>query len=560
MSKTTVLRILILEVFVFVLNPLAFGAEPPNAGTQIQQISPPPNPQKAAPEIRLPQSSTPDGGAPDHSTILVKTLHVSGQVIYSEAELLALTDFKPGRELSLAELRKMAAKIANFYHRHGYLLAQAYIPAQGIEDGVVTIAVLEGKYGKVTLNNRTNLSDSLASELFEGVKSGDAVAIAPLESGLLLLSDIPGVNVKSTLAPGASIGTSDLLVEVTPGLRVRYIVDADNEGNRYTGRNRIGTTISINDPTGHGDALTLRGQTSGSGLNYARASYQAQISKATLGLAYAALKYRLGNDFASLQANGTAQIVSLYGSYPVLRSRNNNLYLQLDYDAKTFQDRVDVTATVTDKKTQSWMSSINGDHKDGLGRGGLSKYSLTWTSGNLDILSALALATDMATVKSNGHYDKLGLSFMRLQSVTETVSIYAAMVGQVASKNLDTSEKIGLGGANGVRAYPEGEAYGDQGYLLNLEVRKVLPKFSERMSGQVLLIAFADTGSVTLNKTPWSSGQNRRTLSGTGIGVNWINDNDFILKAYYAHKVGNAKAVSAPDEQNRFWIQGIKYF
>ena len=60
---------------------------------------------------------------------------------------------------------------------------------------------------------------------------------------------------------------------------------------------------------------------------------------------------------------------------------------------------------------------------------------------------------------------------MRLQGVTDTLSLYAAFNGQVASKNLDNSEKMGLGGPAGVRAYPTGEAYGDQGYILNLEAR-----------------------------------------------------------------------------------------
>ena len=80
------------------------------------------------------------------------------------------------------------------------------------------------------------------------------------------------------------------------------------------------------------------------------------------------------------------------------------------------------------------------------------------------------------------------------------------------------------------------------------------------MPGQMQLIGFIDTGTVTLNKNPWAAGQNRRTLSGAGIGLNWVSNNDFAVKAYFAHKLGNAVATSAPDATNRFWIQGVKYF
>ena len=43
----------------------------------------------------------------------------------------------------------------------------------------------------------------------------------------------------------------------------------------------------------------------------------------------------------------------------------------------------------------------------------------------------------------------------------DTVSLFASVNGQLASKDLDSSEKMVLGGMYAVRAYPEGEAYAD---------------------------------------------------------------------------------------------------
>ncbi len=272
------------------------------------------------------------------------------------------------------------------------------------------------------------------------------------------------------------------------------------------------------------------------------------------------MKYRLGEDFESLHANGTATITSVYGGMPLIRSRSNNLALQLNVDAKSFQDKVDTTSTVADKKAQVWMMGITGDRRDAFGGGGLTQYALTLTSGNIDIRNATVLATDQLTAHSNGHYEKLAFDAIRLQNITATTSLYAAINAQFASKNLDVSEKMELGGASGVRAYPEGEAYGDQGYVLNLEARRLLPKFSANMPGQMQLLGFVDTGTVTFNKTSWSIGPNHKTLSGAGIGIDWANNNDFMVKLYYAHKLGSAEAVSAPDKKGRFWLQGVKYF
>jgi hemolysin activation/secretion protein len=117
-----------------------------------------------------------------------------------------------------------------------------------------------------------------------------------------------------------------------------------------------------------------------------------------------------------------------------------------------------------------------------------------------------------------------------------------------------------LGGMYAVRAYPEGEAFADEGYVLNIELRYLLPKFAPQMPGQVELIGFVDTGSVTINHRPWDASANRRTLSGAGVGFNWSETNNFILRAYYAFKLGNEMATSAPDKSGRFWIQGVKFF
>ena len=557
------MRRLLLNIALLGLSQAAWAQQtpPPGAtGGQIQQIPLAPIPPRPLPEIRVEEGNAPQLPLSDQTKILVKTLRVTGQTIYSEAELLAVTGFSPGTELTLPDLRALALKIAGYYRKNGYFVAHAYLPQQDIKEGLVTIAVIEGRYGAITLRNQSNLSDALARRLLEGVRSGDTIAIAPLESSLLNLSDMPGVIVKSTLVPGASVGTSDLIVDVTQGRRFSGSVDADNAGNRYTGENRIGATVNFNEPLGLGDVASLRVLTSGTGLNYARASYQLHLGKAMLGVAYTALNYRLGREFAALRAHGTATIASVYGSYPLLRSRSSNLYAQLGYDDKTFQDRVDSTSTVTDKKARVWMASLLGDRRDGFGGGGVTAFSLTWSSGVIDILTPAALAADAAGARSNGQFNKLGFTLTRLQNLTDTTSFYASLSGQAASKNLDISEKMLLGGVYGVRAYPAGEAFGDEGYLLNLELRKTVPKFSENMPGQMQAVAFIDTGTVTINKNPWVAGENRRTLSGAGVGLTWIENNNFVVKAYYARKLGNAVATSAPDRSGRFWIQGIKYF
>jgi hemolysin activation/secretion protein len=527
----------------------------PSAGSQMQQLPPVPGVPKTAPRVEVAPSVNPLVPSKAGTVFVAQHLNVTGASVFTQAELLKVADFEPGRDMNLRALYVMAHKITQHYRQAGFLVARAYLPAQEVRDGVVTIAVLEGHYGQIALNNTSSLGSQVPSNILNGLNPGDVIAVEPLEDRLLRLSDVPGVHVRSTLVPGASIGLSDLIVEVKPGALVSGSVDADNAGNRYTGENRIGVTLNLNNPTGHGDLATLRVLTSGSGLRYGRVAYQTLAGKGRVGMAYSDLAYELGQPFEAPNANGHARIATLFGSYPLIRSRNANLSAGLTLDSKLFQDH----AVATDKRVQVATASLTGDHRDAWGGSGLNSYSVAWSTGHLDIRTPDARALDAATAQSDGRYHKLSFAVSRLQQATQTLSFLASINGQMASKNLDASEKMALGGMYGVRAYPEGEAYADEGYLLTLEARQPLP-MPPHMLGQLQAVAFIDAGEVKLNHSPWAEGTRRRHLSGAGVGLYWTRANSFSVKAFYARKLGNEDATSAPDKSGRFWIQAVKYF
>jgi hemolysin activation/secretion protein len=493
---------------------------------------------------------------------VVKLLHVTGQTRFSETELIMATGFRPDTELTLPELQAMASRITTYYNQRGYFVARAYLPPQDITDGAVTIAVIEGRYGEISLLNKTNVSDVVLIRIIDGLKSGDPVETAPLERRLLIISDLPGIAVSSTLAPGSAVGTSDLAIGVTQGPRVTGSVEADNWGNPYTGAFLLGGTVNYNEPFGFGDVLSLRvlASTTG-GLAYGRAFYQRQVQDATVGVAFTAFEYHEGKQFSSLDAHGSEEIASVYGSYPLIRSYNNNLNVLVDFDERLFQDDIGVTSSNTNKSASVLITGISGDNRDTFGGGGWNTYSLFASLGDLNIETAAARALDAETARTAGAYAKLSFSASRLQNIYGPLSLYGAIRGQVAAKNLDISEQMELGGANGVRAYPEGEAYGDDGYVATLEARLLLPKWPEKLPGRVQLITFVDNGYVTVNNSPFaSSGPNDLTRTGVGGGVIWSDPNNFVVTATYAHLVGGEKATSYPDNSGLFWVQVVKFF
>ena len=537
----------------------AYAQQPPSAG-QLQQIPPAAVPSRPAPDIRIERTEPSPDAVAEGARIRVDTLRVTGATMFREGELVAATGFVPGSELTLPELRNAAAAITRFYNSRGYLLAQAYLPAQDVLEGTVTIAVIEGRYGAIDLRNQTRLSDGVARRILDGLNPGDPVAIGPVERRLLLLSDIPGVLVHSTLSPGAQVGASDLTVDLEPGPRISGSIEADNAGNRYTGAYRFGGSVNVNNPTGLGDQLSLRLLASTEGLAYGRAAYQVPIGAATVGVAYTHMRYDLGREFSALDAGGSADIASVFASYPVIRSRNANLYALASVDTKFLTDEIGLVSQVSDKTIRSLTVGLRGDSRDSVGGGGWNAGSIFLTTGELDIESPIERASDALTARAQGGFNKLQYAASRLQTVSGPLSVYGAVRGQVATDNLDSSEKMELGGAYAVRAYPEGEAYGDEGYVATFEARLALDQWTATLPGRFQLIGFVDAGEIDFAHDPWFAGPNHARRSGAGVGLIWSGPDDLIVRVSYARRLGDQMSTSGPDERGRAWFQIVQLF
>ena len=535
-------------------------AAPPAVGNQTQLVPIVPPLQAVEPTITLaPAVSIPAGAAAaDDAAFMVRSLTITGAQVMTPEKLRSIAQFSPGM-MTLTMLRAVAARMTSAYHAAGYVLAQAYLPPQDIRNGEVTIQIREGRYGKIILRNTSGASDRTVGALIGGLHAGDPVTIAALEDNLLLLTDLPGVTVQSTLAPGETAGSADLTLTLTPSAKISGSIDADNAGNRYTGANRVGATVNVNEILGLGDVASLRVLSSFDGLNYARAAYQIQAGKARLGVAFSHLNYRLGEEFEALHARGFSTDATVFGSYALIRSRRANLSAQIAFDDKRYHDRAGDT-TRSDKTVHLVTATLSGDARDDLGHGGSNAALVSVGVGSLNLQSADVRALDAITARSNGHFAKINLAASRVQNVTNRFSVFAGANGQIASKNLDVSEKMELGGVNGVRAYPEGESFADSGVIVNLEARYLLPTAALGLRGQAQLFGFLDAGTVTINKSPWDDARNHRTLRGAGFGMRVYDNGNYFINAIYARRLGDAPALSAPDRRGRLWLQAVKYF
>jgi hemolysin activation/secretion protein len=560
----------------------------PDAGRTLretQQPAPAPfRPAPPAPRIETPER--PALTAPAAARFYVKTFRVTGSTAFSAARLEQLLQDLAGHEFGLAELQEAAARITRFYREQGYPVARAYLPAQDVRDGVVEIAVLEGRYGRIELNNRSRVKDEVVLRHLAPLAPGAVIEDKPLERSLLLLYDLAGVAAPgaaprqdaaenepltlrmapapggvvtdATLRPGASTGESDLAVSLAPSPFASGSAELDNYGNRYTGEWRASGSFVLASPTGYGDLFSARLSSTGAGLTTARLAYQLPVGGdgLRLGAAYSSTDYQIGKSFSALDASGNARVATLSASYPFVRSLGINLSGQIAFDDKRLEDRLGATGVVTPKRNDGVTAGLSGTSTD-MARNAASSFSLAAVSGRLRLDSAQAQIADDAGPRTSGSFNKWNYALSRLQQIRGPLSGFASISGQRAGKNLDSSEHFLLGGPFGVRAYPQGEAAGDDGFVFTAELRyRVQHAWAEGME----LVALFDYGESRIEHQAPASGSNRRTLSGAGLGMNFSSGSDWLLRAAWSWHTGREPATSDTPRSGRGWLQLAKFF
>lgn len=548
------------------LCPIAMAQTAPDAGSLLRQTEkeltqkpyPLTVPSRALPVLKAAQ--------PGESTVVVSRFEFAGNQTLSAEELSpALATFL-NRPLSFAELQQAADAVTATYREAGWIV-RAYLPKQSIIEGVVTIQVTEAVFGKSFLLGNAPLRmavQRLMDMIAYAQKPGQAMSARAVDRALLLMDDLPGVSVAGSMVEGEQSGETDVMLYVTDEPALTGTVATDNTGSRSTGINRLSSNLSINSPLHLGDALGLNLMKT-QGSDYLRVAYSLPIGFDGLrgGVQASQMQYELLGEFASLNGKGTADTTGFNLSYPWLRSQFTNINMALNYDAKKF-DNVNSSGPQSKYKVNAATASLNLSDMDNLAGGGINNASVGLTAGKVDLAGSANQNTDSTGANTQGTYQKLSLGVSRVQTITSDLSLYVAGNAQTANKNLDSSEKIYLGGANGVRAYPSSEGGGTEGQTLTAELR-------QKLNGKATLTGFYDHGHVKafsnnhkVDGSGLNSGvaPNSYTLKGYGVSASWQPEKNIDLKATWARRIGVSPLASpstgmdgdGTKKINRVWV------
>ncbi len=481
-------------------------------------------------------------------------------------------------KFTIGHLQEVADLVTSYYRSRGFILAQAFIPVQTVDKGVVFVDILEGKLGRIQVEDNEKYSAELLQDIFADLQ-GKPVNKKAIEAALLSLSDYPGLSLFGVFQPGQTVGAADIILKVQEEKRFDISVRHDNHGQKTTGERRTRLDFAWNNPTDGGDRLkfVLQQTQIPSNSFFQLVEYERPIIAPgyLFHLDYNKNAFDVGREFKDrlIFSDTIKGKISLSKSF--IRSREKNLTGEVAIHRKT--SRTKVRGSEISKDSLSVLDlNLVFDSVDSEFAGLNSAY-LQVSHGFNDLFGSMGgqgSAND-ASIKASrrganqnyatGAFDKLFFAYSRLQSFTPISeklrhhSLLFRSEMQWSPDMLVPLEQYSIGGPNSVRAYGPAEELFDKAYFLSLEYIVNAPGFADKPAfgnytwGELLQFSlFFDTAAGKKINAIVANEVDSRNYNGYGWSLSFNNPGKFSTRVTVGYPVGTPKASN--DRHTQFWM------
>jgi hemolysin activation/secretion protein len=392
-----------------------------------------------------------------------------------------------GKRISGADIFAAARELEAAYAKAGYVLVRVILPPQDLRDGAtLTLNIVDGYIERVEMANVSSRVQSRIMRLVGPLVGKHELTLKEIERRVLLAGDVPGVILRSTLAPGSQTGAAVLVLEA------RYqsfdlSLSGDNTLSSALGGRQFGAAADWNGVGGLGELTYARvGGDPSAGADSFMSDRPRNRSLA------AGLIVPTGDQGVSVNLEGTRthttpleqagtqssdlfERLSLRARYPWIRSRNFNLNSQLVLDAENetenlilpaqlplFEDRLRVL-----REMQEW------NHLNRFGGSFSGSMTVSWGFDAFGARSAAAATSSLPLSRqgAQANFKKLEATLDYSQSLAAHLSASISARGQVAFGHaLVRSEEFGIADPDALSTFDAGSLEGDGGYVLRAEL------------------------------------------------------------------------------------------
>lgn len=245
---------------------------PPRQNNSVQNLSQFQENERRRPKLPPPQEFLPDELILEEDlqtipqTITVKGFKFVGNTVFTGEELTQLTIDLVGESVSFAALLEARSRVTEHYINHGYITSAAYLPSgQVIEDGIVTIKVIEGSLKQINIEGLKRLTPNylrsrIKTNLSTPLQINDLVTVLEQLKRNRLLE-----NLTAELAAGSQVGESILNLKVQPANPIDVGLAVNNYQSRTIGVWQQKLQLQHHNALGWGDRLSLSYENTGGG-------------------------------------------------------------------------------------------------------------------------------------------------------------------------------------------------------------------------------------------------------------------------------------------------------
>ncbi|MDP7422595.1 MAG: ShlB/FhaC/HecB family hemolysin secretion/activation protein, partial [bacterium] len=388
--------------------------------------------------------------AADEPRVMTHRIIFSGNSIFDGETLNGVVGASMGQYFSLAELRALAEQVAQHYHDQGYFLTRVAIPQQDVKDGTVTFSVLEGRLGDLTVSGSKRYREKYIRRVFSVVKAGEPIRKQDLERALLTLNNSSGIEAKSVLQAGKTVGSTDLIIRVAEQSMAESSVSVNNFGSRSTGRYRITPWVTFPNLSGRGDEISMSAISAPdtSDLLYGNLTYMTPIDgKGRQIKAYVSGgRYEVGKEFDVLDIKGDGFSYGIGVTHPQVLSRSKSLTYDLWYEFKDSEHEM-LGQTSSKDKISKVRLGASLDQKDRKGRSFVNFNVHQGLGDSLNGMPDKSTLSSRSFALADNRFTKYSLDFTRVEGVNPHIFHIARFSGQYSTKSLVSGEQRAIGGA-----------------------------------------------------------------------------------------------------------------
>jgi hemolysin activation/secretion protein len=477
-----------------------------------------PNKEVPAIQIDMPKEKL---DFPFGKKVLIKHLKIIGNDSISSSSIIHWVKGYLGRELSLRDIYDLCHVIDQRYAEEGYFLARAYPPPQAIDDETLTIEILEGKLGQITIIGNKHYSESFIRSYFTSLQ-GRPLKYNQFLRALSLLNENSDLSAGAIFEKGKEFGCADVILRVKDKRPIHLYLNGNNYGRDLTTNARVGGRFDWGSVVTQGDLFSVA-EVVGfpvDALYFTDVKYRVPINRngASLEASYLYSRFKI-EELTRLHLKGRSEIATLKFNQALTRTQSLSIDFFSYFDYKQISNYVLGHRTSFDKLRVLTVGSLLDHFSPSQGRDYLI---LRFAAGIPDFLGGLKPIDHHCSRRGGGgRFFIFNADYDRIQHLPKDCYFYFHGSGQLSPNKLTLPEQIYIGGVDTVRGFPLAVALGDSGYYINLEFRVPPPllankkvfKLNKKWKDIIQFDAFLDTGGVFLQS------ERNTFLWGTGVGM-----------------------------------------